>query len=185
MKIAINLLFAITVCFLVAMPMFGQSLKNLEDNNGFKTYKLGAKYYMGYGIKNKEDGADKVVISYTKDKIGDIDLKSIELYYLKDTLSKIIIRLSPEYYQKLLEGCKNSFGPPTQDLSIKVENSKGNIIDHYIWKTKKFSLEYYYSYPKFGGGGYDVKDLYLDYRLNDYLIRQQRVKKGNYTSKKF
>jgi hypothetical protein len=62
-----------------------QSLKSLEDNNGFKKHKLGSKFVMGLGIKNKdEDGADRVIIDYTKDMIGDIPVKTIELYYLRD-----------------------------------------------------------------------------------------------------
>ena len=141
---------------------------------------------MGYGIKNKqEDGSEKVVISYTKEKIGDIDVKAIELYYLKDTLSKIIVQFSPENYQKLLEACKNSFGEPTKDMSGNDITSKGNFNDLYVWNTEKFSMQYYYSHPKISGGGYDVKELYLDYHFSDYLLRQQRVKKVNYSSKNF
>src|SRR5678810_956442 len=86
-----------------------QSLKNLEDNNGFKKYKLGSKLVLGLGVKYKDaEGADKIVIDYTKDMIGDIPVKTIELYYLKDTLAKIIVQVSPEYYEKLIAACKSS-----------------------------------------------------------------------------
>ena len=84
-------------CLLVGLLMItniqAQSLKNLEDNNGFKKYKLSSKFVLGLGVKYKDaDGADKIVIDYTKDMIGDIPVKSIELYYLKDTLAKIIVQ---------------------------------------------------------------------------------------------
>ena len=70
---------------------------------------------MGLGVKHKDaEGADKIVIDYTKDMIGDIPVKAIELYYLKDTLAKIIVQVSPEYYEKLIAACKSSFGQPTQ-----------------------------------------------------------------------
>jgi len=69
---------------------------------------------MGLGIKQKdEDGADKIVVDYTKDMIGDIPVKAIELYYVRDTLAKILVRISPEYYEKLNDGVRNSFGQPT------------------------------------------------------------------------
>ena len=62
-----------------------------------KKYKLSSKFVLGLGVKHKDpDGADKIVIDYTKDMIGDIPVKTIELYYLKDTLAKIIVNVSPE-----------------------------------------------------------------------------------------
>jgi hypothetical protein len=163
-----------------------QNLKGLEDNNGFKKYKLGSKFVLGYGIKHKdEDGADKIVIDYAKESIGDIPVKATELYYVKDTLSKIVVRISPEYYEKLIEAMRNSFGPATQDVS---NNQKINLDssvnvnyykDEYIWKTKRFRLHYYYSYPKTGTGGYGIKDLHLVYVLNDYGLRLNRVRAGS------
>jgi hypothetical protein len=54
------------------------------------------------------------VIDYAKETIGDIPVKTIELYYLKDTLAKIIVQISPEYYEKLINACKSSFGQAYQ-----------------------------------------------------------------------
>jgi hypothetical protein len=169
-----------------------QSLKSLDDNNGFKKYKLGSKFVVGMGVKYKdEEGADKVLIDYAKESIGDIPVKAIELYYLRDTLSKIIVRVSPEYYEKLIDACRSSFGPPTQDIS---NNAKANLDstvsatlykDDYIWKAKRLRMEYFYSYPKVSTGAYGIKSLYLAYVLNDYPQRLQRVKKATNSAKNF
>ena len=169
-----------------------QSVKSLEENNGFKKYKLGSKFVLGLGIKQKDpDGADKITIDYTKDMIGDIPVKAIELYYLRDTLSKIIVRISPEYYEKLIEALKNSFGQPTQDFSynekIKVDSNVtiGSYKDDYLWKANRIRLQYLYMYPKTSGGAYGNKTLYLAYSLNDYGQRLQRSKKGVTSAKNF
>jgi hypothetical protein len=147
---------------------------------------------MGLGIKNKdEDGADRVIIDYTKDMIGDIPVKTIELYYLRDTLSKIIVRISPEYYEKLNEAVRNSFGQPTQDISYNQKTridsavAIGTYKDHFIWKANRINLQYFYNYPKTSGGAYGNKSLYLAYSLNDYGQRLQRSKKGQNSAKNF
>ena len=192
MKKSLFCLACLIVGLLIATNMQAQSLKSLEDNNGFKKYKLSSKFVLGLGIKNKDqDGADKIVIDYTKDMIGDIPVKSIELYYLKDTLAKIIVNISPEYYAKLIDLCKSSFGQPTKDFSsnekVKFDStvSVNYYKDNYIWKANRLRLEYYYLYPKVSSGAYGGKTLYLTYILNDYGQRLQRVKKGTNTAKNF
>lgn len=169
-----------------------QSLKNLEDNNGFKNYKLGSKFVLGLGVKHKdEEGADKIVVDYAKEMIGDIPVKTIELYYLKDTLAKIIVQVSPEYYEKLIDACKSSFGQPTKDVSNneKVKfDSAGNVNyykDNYIWKATRLRMEYFYLYPKISSGAYGARNLYLTYILNDYGQRLQRVQRGINSAKNF
>lgn len=178
---------------LLISTLQAQSLKNLEDNNGFKKYKLGSKFILGLGVKHKDaDGADKIIVDYTKEMIGDIPVKSIELYYVKDTLAKIIVNVSPEYYEKLIEACKNGFGPPTKDFSSNekvrfdttVSNTNYNK-DNYIWKANRLRLEYYYLYPKITSGAYGTRTLYLTYILNDYGQRLQRVQKGSNPAKNF
>lgn len=181
--------------FLVSLSVKSQGLKMLESNNGFKNYKLGSKYTSVYGIKNKdEDGADKVVIGYTTEKIGEIPVQLIELYYLKDTLSKILVHISPENHTKLLEGCKNSFGQPTTDFSdnettrkAKNDNSNsGNSYrDQYVWKATKLSMEYIYIYPKVSGNAYSARELSLNYSINNFNARLQKSKKGNLSGKDF
>ena len=181
---------AISVSMVVNLQ--AQSLKSLEENNGFKKYKLGSKFVLGYGVKHKDvDGADKIVIDYLKETIGDIPVKAVELYYLKDTLAKIIVKVSPEYHEKLIEAVRSSFGPPTQDIS---SNEKANFDttfspnlykDDYLWKTSRLRLEYFYSYPKISGGAYGTKNLYLAYVLNDYGQRIQRVQRGANSAKNF
>ncbi len=192
MKIKSAGIFLIITSIFIAQGLQAQSLKNLDDNNGFKKYKLGSKFVIGYGMKYKdEEGADKIIIDYAKESIGDIPVKSIELYYLKDTLAKIIVRVSPEYYEKLLDACKNGFGQPTQDLSTNEKVNKDSAIsinyykDDYLWKANRLRMEYFYSYPKSGGGAYGNKSLYLAYALNDYPQRLNRVKKGANTAKNF
>jgi len=187
-------------CFLIAATVFSltaraQGLKALETNNGFKIYKLGSKYTSLYGIKGKdEDGADKVVINYTKDKIGEIPVRLIELFYLNDTLAKILVHVSPENNKKLIEACRSSFGQPNTDLSdneatrkAKNDNSnKGNSYrDQFVWKPKKFSMEYFYLYPQVSGNAYIPRQLYLNYSLNDYPQRLKRATSGKYSGKDF
>jgi len=184
-----------TIVLFTPFVLNAQSLKSLDDNNGFKTHKLGSKYTSLYGLKSKEeDGSEKVVINSTADKIGDIQVKTIELYYLKDTLAKIIVKVSPEYHARLIEASKNSFGIPTQNLSdnettrkAKNENlTAGKYYrDQYIWKTKRINLEYFYQYPVVDATAYTQKDLHLSFALNDYATRLTRAKKGTYTAKDF
>ena len=193
MKISILCIYLFSLSSLSITALQAQSLKSLDDNNGFKKYKLGSKFVLGTGVKNKDaEGADKVIIDYAKESIGDIPVKAIELYYLKDTLAKIIVRISPEYYAKLAEAVRNSFGQPTQDLSNneKVSHDTAALSPNYykddhIWKTKRLRMEYYYSYPKVSSGAYGIKDLHLLYALNDYGQRLQRVKRGVNSAKNF
>ena len=180
------------LCVVITTSVRSQTLKSLEDNNGFKKYKLGSKFVMGMGLKQKdEDGADKVTIDYTKDMIGDIPVKTIELYYLKDTLAKIIVRISPEYYEKLNDAARNSFGQPTQDLSFNQKIRKdsavtiGSYKDEYMWKANRINLRYYYMYPITSGGAYGNKTLYLAYALNDYPQRLLRAKKVQSAARNF
>ena len=192
MKKCLFCIACLVIGLLMITSMQAQSLKSLEENNGFKKYKLGSKFVLGLGIKHKDqDGADKVVISYTKDMIGDIPVQSIELYYLRDTLAKIIVRISPEYYAKLIDLCKNSFGEPTKDFSsnekVKFDStvSVNNFKDNYIWKANRLRLEYFYLYPKISSGAYGAKMLYLTYILNDYGQRLVRVQKGSNSARNF
>ena len=186
------------VCFLLVgilslVNLEAQSLKSLEQNNGFKKYKLGSKFVVGTGVKNRdEEGADKVVIDYANETIGDIPVKTIELYYLKDTLAKIIVKVPANYYAKLSDAVKNSFGSPTQDISNneKVALDSNNVSpnyykDNYLWKTARLRMEYLYTYPKVSSGAYGVKNLQLAYVLNDYGQRLQRVKRGINSAKNF
>lgn len=182
----------VIIAFSAPSAIYSQSIKNLEDNNGFKKYKLGSKFVLGIGIKNKDaDGADRVIIDYAKESIGDIPVKATELYYLKDTLSKIIVRISPEYYEKLIDAMRNSFGPATQDVSNNEKINKDSSVnvnyykDEFIWKANRFRLHYYYSYPKSAGGGYGIKDLHLTYIFNDYGLRLQRALRGANQAKNF
>ena len=193
MKIGFLHFYFLVISLLTITGLQAQSLKSLDDNNGFKKYKLGSKFVIGIGVKNKdEEGADKVVIDYANEKIGDIPVKSIELYYLKDTLAKIIVRISPEYYAKLSEAVKSSFGQPTQDLSNneKVSHDTAALSPNYykndhIWKTNRLRMEYYYAYPQVSSGAYGIRNLYLLYALNDYGQRLQRVKRGANSAKNF
>ena len=177
---------------LVLSNIQAQSLKNLEDNNGFKKYKLGSKFVLGLGVKNKDaEGADKIVIDYAKESIGDIPVKTIELYYLKDTLAKIIVQVPPEYYEKLINACKSSFGQPTKDISynekVKLDSTApiNYYKDNYIWKATRMRMEYFYLYPKVSTGGYGTRTLNLTYILNDYGQRLQRVQRGINSAKNF
>ncbi len=190
-NILIPALFSLAAVF-ISLDSQSQSLKSLEENNGFKKYKLGSKFVLGLGVKQKDpDGADKITIDYTKDMIGDIPVKAIELYYLRDTLSKIVVRVSPEYYEKLIEAVKTSFGQPTQDLSfnekVKLDSAVtiGSYKDDYIWKANRIKLQYLYMYPMTSGGAYGNKTLYLAYSLNDYAHRLQRNKKAVGAAKNF
>lgn len=193
MKIGFLRIYFVSISILTITGLQAQSLKSLDENNGFKKYKLGSKFVLGLGVKYKdEEGADKIVIDYANERIGDIPVKTIELYYLRDTLAKIIVRVSPEYYVKLIDAVKSSFGPPTQDKSNneKVSHDTAAVSPNYykddhIWKTNRLRMEYFYSYPKVTSGAYGARSLYLLYALNDYGQRLQRVKRGTNSAKNF
>ncbi len=192
MKIKLSGIYLIIASLFISPFLQAQSVKNLDQNNGFKKYKLGSKFVVGYGVKHKdEEGADKIIIDYANETIGDIPVKAIELYYLRDTLAKIVVRVSPEYYEKLLDACKNGFGQPTQNISNNEKVNKDSAVsvnyykDNYLWKSSNLKMEYYYAYPKSGGGAYGNKSLYLLYTFNDYPQRLQRANKGASTAKNF
>lgn len=173
----------------------GQSLKSIDEKNGFKNYKLGSKYTPVNGVKAKdESGAEKVVIGRTEEKIGEIPVMSIELYYLRDTLAKIVVKFSPENHAKLLEACKGSFGTPTDDLCDNEETRKKkneNLTtgkyyrDQFKWKASKINLDYYYQYPIISGDPYSLKELYIAYSYNNYAVRLRNAAKSNYSPKDF
>ena len=152
MKIALVRFYFFSIGILLMSGLQAQSLKSLDDNNGFKKYKLGSKFVLGLGVKQKdEEGADKIIIDYANEKIGDIPVKTIELYYLRDTLARIIVRISPEYYEKLIDAVTSSFGQPTQDISNneKVSHDTAALSPNYykndhIWKTNRLRMEYFY-----------------------------------------
>jgi len=185
---------ALLFYFLLPASTFSQSIKNLDKNNGFKNYNLGSEYTSLYGVKAKDrSGADRVVVSYTQDKIGDIPVKTIELFYLNDALARIIVRISPENHSKLIQACKSGFGEPTKDLSENktTEEKTGNTVpgnnykDNYKWNGKLVTLEYFYTYPKISGGANQVKELYLQYSVVNYESKLKSAKKENYSTNDF
>jgi hypothetical protein len=195
MKIILSALLPAAALVLSTSIINAQGLKGLDDKYGFKSYKLGSKYTPVNGTKVKdESGAEKVVIHRTDEMIGEIPIKSIELYYLRDTLARIEVKVSPENHAKLIEACKNSFGTPTDDFcdneatrKKKNENlTTGKYYrDQFKWKASKVSLDYFYEYPIVSSDPYSQKNLFIAYSLIDYAIRLQNAKKGTYTPKDF
>ncbi len=194
MKNAIRYIAVLPACILLSVAAFTQTIKKLEDNNGFKKYKLGSKYLSLYGIKNPlPDGSDKVAVMSSWEKIGDIPVQNIELIYIRDTLARILVRMEPRYNVPLLEASKNSFGPFTFDSSDNETTRKLNkpvasktvFKDRYIWKGRKMNLEYYHIYPQYTGDAYSNRDLQLVYSLNDYSIRLRRASQKRYSAKDF
>jgi hypothetical protein len=172
----------------------GQNNQKLAENNGFKTYKLGSKYQKVYGIKSKQtDGSEVVVIDYTRDKIGDIPVKTIDLYYIRDTLTKIIVHFESHYSVRLLEACMGSFGnaknlsdnEATQKEKPSDNPKSSTYTDRYVWEAAKLSMEYFYTYPKLQGDAYARRDLYLNYSVKDFPQRLARIDKGKYSARDF
>ena len=191
MKCILLSFFIFSVSILSTSVVNGQSLKSLDDNNGFKKHKLGSKFVIGQGVKSKDpEGSDKVNVGYVNETIGDIPVKAIELFYARDTLGKIIVRISPEYYEKLLNALKGAFGQPTQNFTSndKVNPDSSASVnfykDDFQWKTNRLRLNYVYAYPK-TAGAYGIKELYLVYALNDYGQRLNRAKIGASSAKNF
>jgi len=196
MKYSIIRLLLVAAAGMFIIPgMNGQGLKTLENNNGFKHYKLKSRYTSVYGMKYKDPGgADKVVVNYTEEKIGDIPVRKIELYYLNDTLAKIKVDILPYNYEKLLNACQSNFGTPTADLSVNNKSLQkdsslqiaGNtFLDRYQWKASKLTLEYNYIYPKISSDPYSVKELFLVYSLRDYDARLKRAGTRKYSRTDF
>jgi hypothetical protein len=78
-----------------------------------------------------------------------------------------------------------SFNEASSKTKTGVTGSANSYRDQYLWKTRLLSMEYYYLYPKYTGGAYGSRDLYISYYLNDYAARLQRIKNGKYTPKDF
>jgi hypothetical protein len=179
-----------TILLVVATLMLGasfstaQTAKKIDDNNGFKKYKLGSRYQLVYGSKAKQtDGSDLVKVPGMNEKIGDIPVTSIDLVYVSEILSRINVHFEPQHNAKLLEACKSSFGNP-QDLS-ETSRTGSNQDNHYLWKGSKVKMEYVYSYPKASGSSNSIQSLYLTYAFNDFDKKLENSKKGKYSSKDF
>jgi hypothetical protein len=182
MKAAILLIIACTFF----STLHSQSIKQLETNNGFKKYKLGSKYQGVYGAKAKQvDGSEIVSIgSNTREKVGDIAVSSIELVYLSDILSKIIVHFEPHNNSQLLDAVKSSFGQPSTSSSTASKDGSTQI-NKYTWKGSKLNLEYFYGYPKVSGSSNSMEQLRLSYSINDYSAKLENSKKGKYSAKDF
>jgi hypothetical protein len=174
----------IAACFL-SFSLFAQSIKQLDANNGFKKYKLGSKYQGVYGTKAKQaDGSEIVMIGSNVEKVGDIPVKSIQLVYLSDILSKIIVQFESYHNAKLLEALKGSFGEPSESSS-NTSNDGATQINKSTWKGGKLNLEYFYGYPKASGSSNSFEQLRLSYTSNDFSARLAKSKKANYSAKDF
>lgn len=168
------------------LTLHSQSIKQLETNNGFKKYKLGSKYQGIYGAKAKQDDGSEIVTigSNSGEKVGDIPVKSLELIYLSDILSRIIVHFEPNNNSKLLEALKSSFGQPSESSSTASKDGTTQINKH-TWKGSKLNLEYFYGYPKVSGSGNSFEQLRLSYSINNYSAKLDNSKKGKYSAKDF
>ena len=89
MKKCLYCIACLVIGLLMIANMQAQSLKSLEDNNGFKKYKLGSKFVLGLGIKHKdEDGADKNTGYEYKKSNWDGSYSSSIFLYVADTFVK-------------------------------------------------------------------------------------------------
>src|SRR5205814_4327557 len=121
-----------------------------------------------YRAKTKQaDGSEIVTIgSYAREKVGDIAVSSIELIYLSDILSKIIVHFEPQNNSKLLDALKGSFGQPSESSSMASKDGSTQL-NKYVWKGSKLNLEYFYGYPKASGSSNAFEQLRLSYSLNN------------------
>ena len=183
MKTAILL---IAVCIVFFSTLHSQTTKQLDTNNGFKKYKLGSKYQGVYGAKSKQaDGSEIVAIgSNTHEKVGDIPVSSIELVYLSDILSRIIVHFEPNNNSQLLDALKGSFGQPSESSSTASKDGSTQI-NKSTWKGSKLTLEYFYGYPKVSGSSNSFEQLRLLYSINNYSAKLENSKKGKYSAKDF
>ena len=192
------LLLVFTGSLVLDLP--AQSLKKLQDNNGFKNHKLGSRYTSLYGVKAKQNDGTEMVVINTQETIGSIPVQSIDLIYLSDTLARIVVHVETTYNESLLNACKQSFGPYTKDISDNartrsqaVQDSAAtaigssrerNLTDAFLWSAKGVSLEYQYTYPKLTGDHYAVHRLELIYSVSNYDARFNRLK-NKYSSSDF
>src|SRR5258708_35696992 len=169
MKAAIYLIALSAFCF---STLNAQNTKQLDANNGFKKYKLGSKYQGVYGAKAKQpDGSELVTIgSYAREKVGDIPVSSIELIYLSDVLSKIIVHFEPNNNSQLLDALKGSFGQPSESSSTASKDGSTQL-NKSTWKGSKLTLEYFYGYPKVSGSSNSFEQLRLLYSINNYSAK--------------
>ena len=183
MKTAILLIALVGSCL---STLQAQTSKQLDANNGFKKYKLGSKYQGVYGAKAKQaDGSEIVNIgSNTREKVGDIPVSSIDLVYLNDILSKIIVHFEPHDNSKLLDALKGSFGQPSTSSSV-TSNDGSTQINKNTWKGSKLNLEYFYGYPKISGSSNSFEQLRLSYTISDFSAKLENTKKGKYSAKDF
>jgi hypothetical protein len=179
-------LFLIAVCFISLSVLQAQSTKQLDANNGFKKYKLGSKYQGVYGTKIKQsDGSELVSIgSQVGEKVGDIPVKSVELIYISNLLSRIIVHFEPHNSSKLLDALKGSFGEPSETSSDASKDGQTQI-NKSKWKGSKLVLEYFYGAPKASGSSNSFEQLRLIYSLNNYAAKLEGSKKSNYSAKDF
>lgn len=178
--------FLSSILIIGLISVYSQGIDKLQDNNGFKSYKLGTIYNHSYGEKTKFlDEIYRVIVQSKNEYIDDIPVQKVELFYIKDTLCRIILRFNRFDGYKLKNACETAFGTPTKDKSnteaTRMFNKKQekDLLngDYYslLWLTKTFEFSYYYGLPQ---GWLDNSDnCRLVYNLNDFDKRAQRAKK--------
>jgi hypothetical protein len=176
----------LTIVILTYNICYSQSVKTLEDNNGFRQYKLGSIYSSSYGTKEKYiTGVQRVTLENAIEYISDIPVNVIELFFINDSLAQIILRFKTEYGYQLKDACESAFGKATKNDSntettrmFDKTQKKISLNDYYSlkWLTNKFTFSYYYSLPITFGDNL-LSSCHLVYTINDYDKRVQRAKK--------
>ncbi|WP_301931513.1 hypothetical protein [Ferruginibacter sp.] len=168
---------------------FSQSISKLNSNYGFKEYKLESLYKQEYGNKERDyDGSDVVSIENQVDYINDIPIEKIKLFFLSDSLVRIVVFIDENQSKKLSDALIASFGKETKyksDWDIK-EGSKKPYFNKYIWIANKFTLVLYESrYPTSFWDKPRRGTISLTYELKDYEKRLERMKHSKYSSNDF
>lgn len=127
--------------------LFSQSINRLDLNYGFKTFKFGTDISK---LTNIED-ANNIVNNMNEyiyvgddiNKIQEVDISRISLYFYKNKLSAIGISFgwnenyTLDEYNRVNYGLNNSFGKPTTNCI-----GQSNTLNCDIWVGNKVKLEH-------------------------------------------
>lgn len=176
-----------------------QNLRALDNNNGFQNYKFGMNMdqFKNCEFETVEDGdAERCTINRVH-KIGDIEARNVELYFIDSNLSKITVNFSSgELSSNLLNAIEAAFGKYTDRKNFpEYSESFGGyteLLGSYnqfspnetIWTGNKVILKHKFLQP-IGTIGLREADVTLEFTLKNYQELKKEYRSKKYTPRDF
>jgi len=165
-----------------------QNINALDDNNGFQNYKFGMhmNQFQNCDFETVEDGGAERCIIRRMHLIGDIEARSVVLFFVDSNLSKIKVNFDAKFSDQLKEALNSAFGSSTSsNYSREFGWSSIHNDRKYFWEANNIKLLYNYRPSTYSFGYHVAGILYLEYSLNNYDELQSNYRSKKYTPSDF